>query len=211
MEDINNNLVSDITAPAGIPSSGQPNPIQPASGQAMAIPTPAWKAVVTIISLILLPLLGIILTWVLTNWSKTTKIILTFVPVLYFILSIVFALGFMTFRGLDDAREKAQDAQVKNNLSMMSNYFEMYYDQMAEKNSGVGSYPIGNSFREAKYKLIETGNYPQPSGSQSFTSESFKYCSSTGQSFKLSVALKADPAPFIISSDNASDTCTPGE
>ena len=82
--------------------------------------------IITIISLIFFWPVGLILMWLLTNWGKKTKIIVTVVLVLLFVLFFVARIWFVT-SSLEDARAKARDATRKTDMRMMVTAQEMYY------------------------------------------------------------------------------------
>ncbi|MDO8513089.1 MAG: hypothetical protein Q7S37_01155 [bacterium] len=211
-----------------IPSPGQPgvNPPPTLQNPEANIGTEKWKSVLTIICLVIVPLglLGIIFTWVLTNWSKTAKILITVLyPIfIFFFIIILGILSATVFIGMGSTRQKLRDTQVKAklrdtqvkaNLRYISNSLELYYDDNSKIGSNgiaIGSYPAINSFNSMKYQLMKAGSFPEIKNTGSFV-HIYKYCSNDGSKFNLSVSLESASVPFTVNSAEGADTCTPGE
>jgi len=70
-----------------------------------------WKNIIAIVFLVLLPIVGLILMWLLATWSKKTKIIVTVVLLIGW-LSIMGIQGLIVWRSLGKARERAKEARA---------------------------------------------------------------------------------------------------
>jgi len=86
-----------------------------------------WKSVLTVILLIVFWPLGLMLTWLLAPWRRKTKIIITVIFAVLFIISgIVFSLFWERFEGL---YFKILDNQIVFNMDQIKSTAEMIYSE----------------------------------------------------------------------------------
>ena len=84
------------------------------------------KNIITIIFLILMPIVGLILTWLITTWSKKTKIIITIVIAL--ILVVIVILIFISTIGVThEVRDITKDSRIRTQLSQIRVSAEIHY------------------------------------------------------------------------------------
>lgn len=105
-----------------------------------------WKETLTLLSLVFLPIIGLILMWTIANWSNKTKIIITvvlFVPVI-----LIGILSLITLVSIDEARKTARDAVRKADMQRIVAAQEEYYNENGVYYtsliypSGIGSYMV---------------------------------------------------------------------
>lgn len=94
-------------------------------------PVRKWggKETLTLIFLIFLPVVGLILTWTITNWSKKAKIIVTIIFLLLPAVAIIGILSTITLVSLGGARDNAKDARITADINMINLAQEFYYAQ----------------------------------------------------------------------------------
>src|SRR3989338_10562909 len=104
-------------------------------------PSKKWggKETLSVVFLILLPIIGLILMWIIANWSKKVKIILTvLLPLPIIVIGILSSIVLVSMGG---AREAARDAARKADMRQMVTAQEMYYGQNDQYYKSV-NYPI---------------------------------------------------------------------
>jgi len=99
------------------PSAAPAPPVPPSSSKEWT-----WKETLTVIFLVLSPLIGLILMWVLANWSRKAKIIITLV----LLLGSIIVSG-ISYTSLSSTRKAARDAVRKADMYQIVTAQEMYY------------------------------------------------------------------------------------
>lgn len=178
--------------------------------------TETWRTVVTILALIFMPLIGVVLTWVITNWSKGAKIAVTIIFAVFQVIAIMGILAAMVLLGMGQARGKARDTVAKSNVRQVTSALELYYDNKTISTTGgvqSGNYPITNSYKTMTDELISSKTIPSLPKDPEGYKYRYLYCSSDGNAFRLQVILKDINQPFEMDSmdSEVKDTCTPGE
>jgi type II secretory pathway pseudopilin PulG len=114
--------------------------------QTAPIPVPVrkWggKETLTLIFLIFLPIVGLILTWTITNWSKKAKIIVTIIFLIIPAIAVIGILSTITLVSLSDVREDARDAKITSDMRIISITQEMYFSQNGRYIASI-DYPAG--------------------------------------------------------------------
>lgn len=209
----------DQTTPTGVSpqpaqpvwtSEGAPIGEQPTNGSGEK--KGVWRSVVTILALIVMPLVGIILTWILTSWSKTAKIIITIVFSIFQVIAIIGILAAITLVGLGSARVKARDTMAKNSMKTVANTLEMYYEDslaMDKDGKAISSYPVGKSYTAMIEELNSKMAITMSNSLEGYAYD-YRYCSTNGNDFILQVILQSTKEPYEITSPDGNDNCTPG-
>ena len=101
------------------------------------------KETLTVIFLVLIPIVGLILMWVIANWSTKVKIIITVVLLLLFsiIVLVIWILSSIVLVSLGEARERARDARKYADMRQISTAQEIYYRDNEQYYQSV-NYPI---------------------------------------------------------------------
>lgn len=140
------------TTPSVSPTPPSAPPVPPA-------PSKEWtgKETLTVVFLVLLPIIGLILTWTIANWSKKAKVIITVVLLLPMI-AIGGILSSIVLVSMGGAREAARDVGRKADMRMMVTAQEMYYGENDAYYTSA-SYPSRIGFY-----MIETPTDPANEG-----------------------------------------------
>ena len=86
-----------------------------------------WKNILSIVFLVLFPLVGLILMWLLTSWSRKTKVIITAALGIIAIIPIIGILASIILVYMGETREAARDMRRKAEMRMIVAAQEMYY------------------------------------------------------------------------------------
>ena len=172
-----------------------PNQTNPQNVPASKPQTSFFASCFTVFLLIFLPLIGIIVMWVGTNWSKTAKWILTAIFIILIAGQVI--LGLLVIRSLNNARGKVKDLEAQVKLRTISFGLESYVDQ------NKGKYIVAKSYNEAIEKLVSTSALTaKPGNIQGQFQYIYKYCSSNGKDYKLEVNQQSGKTPFSIGGDS---------
>lgn len=152
-----------------------------------------WRTPLTIVLLIFFPLAGIILMWVITQWSKAAKWIITSIYVVLIILTIIL-IPVVVNMSNKIADQRGNDNQAKMDLDQSQSAVSQYKDKR-------GKYPVAKSYQSMKDVLSKVyynvDQLPESSG------YIFKYCSSNGSDYKLEIEkLKVEPSPYTLGTDS---------
>ena len=157
-----------------------------------------WQTPLTIVLLFLVPLLGVILMWVLTGWSKMVKWIITIIFIILLLATII-VIPLAVRSSITSTTESSGDVDARNNLSQAQTFVQEYgYEK--------GKYPQTKSY-QTTYKIVTLAisDVVMPSGNAG--DYHYKYCSTNGSNYKLEVEnLGREPMHYIL----GTDSCTPG-
>lgn len=219
-----NNLNPINTPPTGLASEQplNPAPVTNTTTTGEVAPnqqTESWRSIVTILFLFFSPIIGIILTWAISNWTKKVKILVTVLYGGFIVIVIGGILAATVLLGMSSARVKARDAMVKNNLRTVSSALEFYYENNTKPDGAiklVETYPIGNSYKTMLSELSSSNVLTSPIKDPENAKYVYKYCSTDGSAFRIQVILAETGQPFELNSVGlddlgSKDTCAPGE
>ncbi len=186
--------------PPNAPPSVPPAQQQPEQSQPAPQKTETWKSALTIILLIIFPIIGLILMWFITNWSKTVKWIITILGILIMVIVVpIILLSVLTIGSLGESRSKGFDARVASDLNSLQPPLEMH-------RGNTMKYPVTDSFSEMSSELIGV-DYLDSEPQEPSSSYHYTYCSTNGSAYKLEVEQLSTKDSFTL----GTDTCQPGE
>jgi|SRR3989344_6090532 len=137
-------------------------------------PSKKWggKETLSVVFLILLPIIGLILMWIIANWSKKVKIILTvLLPLPIIVIGILSSIVLVSMGG---AREAARDASRKADMRQVVTAQEIYYGDDYRYYQSV-NYPISIPGNFA-FKMPTDPSTDGPYGWIDNTGNDQKYC-----------------------------------
>jgi len=194
--DENRTAFTPPPVPPAQPETSPPLPQQPNNQQPISQKTEGWKIALTIIFLIFMPVVGIILLWLITNWSKTAKWIITIIIIIIILLLVP---AIIVIEALSSARYKARDVSAQATLSSLPPVLELYRDDHYK-------YPVANSFSKMSSMMIAE-QYFATELQEPTPSYHYKYCSTNGTDYKLEVEQLTTGKPYVL----GTDSCQPGE
>jgi type II secretory pathway pseudopilin PulG len=187
------------STPSSTPSSTLPPP-----PPALPRKEEEWKNILTIIFLVLIPLVGIILMWVLATWSKKTKIIVTAILAVPIAIAVVGILASIVLVSMGGAREAARDAIRQVDMRQIVAAQEMYFtehDAYFTSNSWpseIGSYMLNvpTDPGEGNYVWIDNTDRPQEFCAYADLEKDGYYTASHRGNFKCSTLPTLDDCCF---------------
>jgi hypothetical protein len=88
--------------------------------------------ILVIISLFLIPIIGLLLMWLLASWSRKIKVIITVFLAILFILIPFIIWNYFILSRIESAKDKAKIAVIESEIKNAEVFLDMYYEENNE-------------------------------------------------------------------------------